>query len=104
MTRHLLTTLIALGPVPQAEIGRQLGVSGASIVQLVDDLEARGLVERKRLETDRRTQVIHLLPEAISVRERAYQLATANLEERLGTLNAGQTKELVALLQRFVTG
>jgi DNA-binding MarR family transcriptional regulator len=100
----LLTTLIALGPVPQAEIGRRLGISGASIVQLVDELEARGLVERRRLETDRRTQVVHLLPEARSVQERAYQLATANLEERLGSLNARQTKELVALLQRFVTG
>jgi DNA-binding MarR family transcriptional regulator len=100
----LLTTLVELGPVPQAEIGRQLGISGASIVQLVDGLEARGLVERRRLETDRRTQVVHLLPEARTVRDRAEALALANLEERLGKLDAQQTEELVGLLRRFVTG
>jgi DNA-binding MarR family transcriptional regulator len=100
----LLTTLVELGPVPQAEIGRQLGISGASIVQLVDGLEARGLVERRRLETDRRTQVVHLLPEARSIRDKAEKLALANLEERLGTLDAQQTEELVGLLRRFVTG
>ena len=32
-------------------------ISGASVVQLVDQLEERGLVERRRLEWDRRTQV-----------------------------------------------
>jgi DNA-binding MarR family transcriptional regulator len=100
----LLSTLIALGPLPQAEIGRQLGVSGASVVQLVDELEARGLVERKRLETDRRTQVVHPLPEARRVRERGYELGTAKLQDRLGALDARQTQELVGLLQRFVTG
>jgi len=100
----LLTTLVELGPVPQAEIGRQLGVSGASIVQLVDGLEALGLVERRRLETDRRTQVVHLAPKARAMRERAEKLAMADMNERLGGLEPQQTEELVGLLRRFVTG
>lgn len=100
----LLTTLVELGPSPQAEIGRQLGVSGASIVQLVDGLEAVGLVERRRLESDRRTQVVHLLPRAREVRDRAEKLAMTDVRKRLGSLDAQQTDELVALLRRFVTG
>jgi DNA-binding MarR family transcriptional regulator len=100
----LLTTLATLGPVPQAEIGRRLGVSGASVVQMVDDLEARGLVERKRLEWDRRTQVVHLRPGASQVLDRARQLAEQTLAERLGALDGTQTRRLVILLQRFVTG
>jgi DNA-binding MarR family transcriptional regulator len=103
--RHfgVLTTLTALGPVPQAELGRQLGLSGASVVQMVDDLEARGLVERQRLETDRRTQVLHLLPEAGDVLEQAARLADATIADRLGELDARQARRLVLLLQRFVT-
>jgi DNA-binding MarR family transcriptional regulator len=100
----LLTTVATLGPVSQAEISRRLGVSGASVVQMVDDLERRGLVERKRLEWDRRTQVVHLRPGAGRVLDRAGQLAEQTLAERLGALDSSQIQRLVVLLQRFVTG
>jgi len=100
----LLTTLATFGPAPQAEVGRRLGISGASVVQLVDQLEERGLVERRRLEWDRRTQVLHLRPGATE----ALQEATVRAEEtsavRLGTLEVEEIKRLVLLLQRFVTG
>jgi DNA-binding MarR family transcriptional regulator len=100
----LLTTLSTLGPVPQAEIGRRLGISGATVVQMVDDLEERGLVERRRLEWDRRTQVIHLMPTASDVLEQARQLADLTLSQRLGGLGVQEVKQLVRLLQRFITG
>jgi DNA-binding MarR family transcriptional regulator len=100
----VLTALSTLGAVSQAEVGRRLGISGASVVQLVDDLEARGLVERKRLEQDRRTQLVHPTPAAARVLDRARQLAEQTWAERLGALNRTQTKRLVVLLQRFVTG
>src|SRR5918992_1432651 len=71
--RHFgaITTLRHTGPIPQAELARVLGVSGATVVQIVDDLERRGVVERRRLRTDRRTQVLHLLPEADDVHAQA---------------------------------
>jgi DNA-binding MarR family transcriptional regulator len=100
----LLTTIRTLGPVPQAEIGRRLGVSGASVVQMVDDLEERGLVERRRLEWDRRTQVVHLEPRAADVLEQARRLAEQTLVHRLGSLDGAGTGRLVVLLQRFVRG
>ena len=57
-----LVALCATGPVSQAELARHMGVSGASMVQIVDDLEHRGLLERRRLVSDRRTQVLHAAP------------------------------------------
>jgi DNA-binding MarR family transcriptional regulator len=103
--RHfgVLTTLTALGAVPQAELGRQLGVSGASVVEMVDDLEARGLVERRRLDTDRRTQLLHLRPGAPEVLEEARRAAHDTVVARLGGLDERQARRLVVLLQRFVT-
>jgi DNA-binding MarR family transcriptional regulator len=103
--RHfgVLTTLRATGPIPQAELARTLGVSGATVVQMVDDLGRRGLVERRRLTTDRRTQVLHLLPEADDVYARATEIVASLYRTRLGALTAKQTKRLVELLQRFIT-
>ena len=91
--------------MPQAEVGRRLGISGASVVQLVDELEERGLVERRRLEWDRRTQVLHLLPR----RPRCWQQARSTSRGDAGrrgwaTSTCARLKRLVLLLQRFVTG
>jgi DNA-binding MarR family transcriptional regulator len=103
--RHVgcLTALASDGPIPQAELARILGVSGASVVQMVDDMERRGLVERRRLATDRRTQLLHLLPEAEGVAPRARALSTEILDEYLAPLSARERTRLTDYLVRFVT-
>ena len=98
-----LTALSAVGPQPQADLARALGISGASVVQMVDDLERRGLIERRRLATDRRIQVLHLLPEARSVLDQAKDIATDMLDVRLEPLTRKQVDRLVTLLGRFIT-
>ena len=98
-----LTALEATGPVSQAELARHMGVSGASMVQIVDDLERRGLVERRRLATDRRTQVLHLRPEVPDVLAEAARLAAAEIAAVLAALSKPQSKRLVVLLRRLVT-
>lgn len=98
-----LTVLSTLGPVPQVELARALGVSGASMVQLVDELEDRGLVERRRLESDRRTQVLHLLPRSEEVLARARPLAAAAIEDRLAPLTPAEVDRLSLLLVRLIT-
>ncbi|HET9421233.1 MAG TPA: MarR family transcriptional regulator [Nocardioides sp.] len=103
--RHfgVLTALQATGPVPQSEVARALGVSGASVVQMVDDLEHLGLVERRRLPTDRRTQVLHVLPDGQRALVQAREIAAPLVGSRLDPLNKKQTDRLVVLLVRLVT-
>jgi DNA-binding MarR family transcriptional regulator len=103
--RHFgaITTLRHTGPIPQAELARVLGVSGATVVQIVDDLERRGVVERRRLPTDRRTQVLHLLPEADDVHAQALEIGERMHQAWLGELTKKQTDRLITLLQRFIT-
>ena len=98
-----LVALQASGPVSQAELARHMGVSGASMVQIVDDLEARGLLERRRLETDRRTQVLHLQPEVPEVLEGAARLAQAIYAPLFADLSPARTERLLVLMHRFVT-
>ncbi len=98
-----LVALVSTGPAPQAELARNLGLSGASVVQIVDDLEGRGLVQRRRLDSDRRTQVLHLQPAATEVLATGLRIAEDTLDVRLGSLTRPQTQRLVELLARFVT-
>ena len=70
---------------------------------MVDDLEERGLLERRRLDGTG-GQVLHLRPGATEVLDQARQLAEQTLATRLGTLDQKQTRRLVLLLQRFITG
>lgn len=96
-----LIALTATGPVPQAELARLLGVSGAATVQIADALEARGLVERRRDPADRRRQHLHLLPEAPGVLDRARRLAIT--VPTLASLDPDERARLVGHLRRFVT-
>ncbi len=98
-----LTALGATGPVSQTELARHLGVSGATVVQIADGLEQRGLLERRRLVTDRRTQILYLLPESSDLLREAARLAEEMSNGVLGGLSGTRQKRLVALLQRLVT-
>jgi DNA-binding MarR family transcriptional regulator len=99
----ILTALRATGPISQSELARIFSVSGAHMVQLVDELEERGLVERRRLDTDRRAQVLHLLPGAEERLAQALPLADAVVAARLAALTPAQSERLLGLLRRLIT-
>jgi DNA-binding MarR family transcriptional regulator len=99
----VLTALHATGPVSQSQLARLFAVSGAHMVQLVDELEERGLVERRRLLTDRRSQVLHLRPGAEVRLAEALPLADAVVAEHLAALSPAQAERLLCLLRRLVT-
>lgn len=103
--RHFatLTALTATGPVPQAELARRLGLSGASMVQIADELEQRGLVERRRPPADRRVQVLHLQPGAEDVLDEAGRVVHAQVGQVLATLSPTEVSRVVSLLRRLVT-
>jgi DNA-binding MarR family transcriptional regulator len=96
-----LVALCATGPVSQAELARHMGVSGASMVQIVDDLERRGLLERRRLASDRRTQVLHVLPEVPEVLAEAARLADDATGAMFEALSKARTKRLLVLMRRL---
>jgi DNA-binding MarR family transcriptional regulator len=56
----VLTVLAADYPLSQQEASERLGVDRTSMVALVDELEAKGLVERHRSPEDRRKNIVQL--------------------------------------------
>ena len=88
----------------QQALAAALGVAPSRVVALVDELEAQGLVERRRSETDRRNHELHTPPAA------AAKLATIRqiVRRHDAELTAGLTKEeratLLALLTKLAGG
>ena len=56
---HVLTVLQVRGPLPMSKLADELDVSVASLTGIIDRMEARGLVERRREPDDRRVILVH---------------------------------------------
>lgn len=99
----ILVALEETGPISQTALARHFAVSGAHMVQLIDELEDRSLVARRQLETDRRAYVIELLPAAADALATASGIAEDALAERFAPLRAAESRRLIELLRRVVT-
>jgi DNA-binding MarR family transcriptional regulator len=56
---HVLTVLQVNGSLPMSKLAEELDVSVASLTGIIDRMESRGLVERRREPDDRRVVVVH---------------------------------------------
>ena len=58
------------GPMAIGNLSAALGIAKPNITPLIENLRARGLIERRRSEVDRRIVHVHLLPEGVAMAER----------------------------------
>jgi DNA-binding MarR family transcriptional regulator len=94
--------LLADGPVSQQELGEQLGIDRTTVVELIDDLEARGVVERRRNPADRRSYALHLTAKGRPVQKRASRAFDAAVDEFFGPLSSAERKALADMLTRVI--
>jgi DNA-binding MarR family transcriptional regulator len=101
--RHvgMLTRLAANEGKSQQAIGELIGLNPTRMVFLVDELEQRGLVERRRNPADRRSYALYLTePGRAKLREA--QQASSGHDRQLGaSLTGAQRKQLTALLRQL---
>ena len=64
-----LAHLVALGPLPQAELAALLSITPASAVRLIDRMERDGWVTRRDDPADRRVNLVAPTPQALSIWE-----------------------------------
>ncbi|MGX1808568.1 MarR family winged helix-turn-helix transcriptional regulator [Nocardia sp. NPDC055321] len=88
----------------QQQLCEALGIHRNVMVGLVDDLEKRGLVERRRHPADRRAHAVHLLPAGTELLVESARIASELDAELLAPLRAEERAVLVALLQRAAVG
>jgi len=88
----------ATGPVPQHELAQLLDVSGATVVQIVDGLEAAGLVVRRPDPADRRVHRVELTASATDVLARAEEQARHSTDALAGGPGSPHLAALLELL------
>src|SRR5438132_14067287 len=78
--------LLAEGPISQQELGEQLGIDRTTVVELIDELERKGVVVRRRNPSDRRSYALSLTPKGRTVQKRAARAFDGAAEQFLGAL------------------
>jgi DNA-binding MarR family transcriptional regulator len=85
----------------QQELGAVLQVPASRMVALLDEMEERGLLERRAHPTDRRAKALYLTPGGSKTLTQAMEAAAAFEGEVTAGLGADEREELVSLLQRL---
>jgi DNA-binding MarR family transcriptional regulator len=75
-------------------------VEKATAGRMIDRLEAKGWVERRAQDGDRRVWRLHLTPEAEHVHKRIWRIAESNLDNALADFSAQEGAQLQKLLSR----
>ncbi|GAA4389072.1 MarR family winged helix-turn-helix transcriptional regulator [Actinomadura sp. NPDC048032] len=97
----MLLALEMYGPSSQRRLIDLTGIDKSTMVRVVDELEAGGLVRRERAPQDRRAHSISLTPDGTRTLERGRR-AAADVGERLfGRVGGDQRDRLVELLRRI---
>jgi DNA-binding MarR family transcriptional regulator len=100
--RHfgMLSNLAASEGQSQQALSIALGIHRSAVVALVDDLEQRGLAERRRDPNDRRAHALYLTPSGRELLADLEREADEREAELLTALNASERSQLISLLQR----
>lgn len=97
----MLRTIAPAEGLAQQALAERLHIPASRMVAFVDELEKRGLLERRANPKDRRTRALYLTEKGKRLLESAFKLAS-ELEQRLcGQLDGAEREQLLALLRRI---
>jgi DNA-binding MarR family transcriptional regulator len=96
----MLSQLAVNEGLSQQALSRALGIHRSALVALVDDLEHRGLAERRRDPVDRRAYALYLTPQGRELLAELERAADDDEAELLTVLDASERSQLISLLQR----
>lgn len=96
-----LEALFHLGPMSQRALGTKLLKSSGNITMVVDNLEKRGLVQRRRDAADRRVVTVSLSEEGRGLIEALFPQHVQEIVEELGVLEPAEQEQLGRLCRKL---
>lgn len=89
-------------PLSQVEIGERLGIDRNTVVLLLDDLEGKGFVTRRRDPSDRRAHLVALTPAGQAVLAQSTEAARRTNDAVFAPLSPQERQLLHSLLMRLI--
>ncbi|MDT0469223.1 MarR family winged helix-turn-helix transcriptional regulator [Streptomyces gibsoniae] len=84
----------------QRELADVLGMPPSRFVPFADELEERGLIERRRNPSDRRLYALHLTDKGLSLFAELRKAGAAHEQQVCQALSAEERQQLIGLLSR----
>lgn len=105
ITSHLgiLRILESGGPISQVELGRTMGIDKATMVKLIDALEAKKFVIRKGSTGDRRVKLIQITPAGVAKKRELVHLREKVERDFLAHLTEAERQSLKTILPKLLT-
>jgi DNA-binding MarR family transcriptional regulator len=97
----ILTLIIERGPMTQTELGAELEIDRTTMVELLDRLEDRGLIERRRRADDRRAFMIHPTDAGLTAKAQAIEVLDKQQAAFLEPLSSRERTALADMLSRL---
>lgn len=100
----VLNAIALSGGASQQEVGGRMGLDPSGLVGAIDELEAMGLVERRRDPNDRRRNALALTDDGTATLRRARRVVADNAKDLLAGLDDAEVETLVGLLSKVEAG
>jgi MarR family 2-MHQ and catechol resistance regulon transcriptional repressor len=97
----LQTLMVAGSPMSPTELNRYLTIEGTSISVVIDNIEKRGLVQRRRSQVDRRIVNIYLTEPGYELLKEIDPLLKTLIEDVYGLLSVTERKQLMKLSRKI---
>ncbi len=97
----VLEAVLHRGALTQRELGRKVLTSAGNMTDVIDKLEARGLVRRSRKPGDRRAVSVELTPEGRRTIEALFPLHAQDIAAAMGGLSLAELRQLGDLLRKL---
>ena len=100
----ILTLITEREPMTQTALGSELEIDRTTMVELLDGLEERGLVERRRHADDRRACIIHPTRAGAAAKAKAIEILDQQQATFLSPLSNDEQRVLADMLTRLYVG
>lgn len=97
----VLEGILHKGPMTHRDLGRKVLTSAGNMTDLVDKLEARGLVLRVRAAGDRRQVRVELTPAGADLIQTLFPQHAGDIAAAMGGLNSEELSQLGDLLRKL---
>lgn len=97
----ILRILSSTPAITQQALATTLGMAPSRLVALIDDMDSRGLIERRGDPDDRRRYALHLTEKGRAMLETVGRVSREHSQALLAALSDEEQRQLALLLQRI---